>query len=128
MNYVNWIGGAVVALILVTAVRRPVSPPDDPWFQNAVTNCPRPVLVKFGAEWCPPCRHMEDVLDRVEPRLSGRVKVLRIDIDQKPELAQHYGVSSIPRVFLFQQGQVVASHGGFYDADQVESWVKRNTR
>ncbi|SFI91878.1 thioredoxin family protein [Planctomicrobium piriforme] len=128
MKYVNAAVAVIMLVIVSQAMIFPVAPPDDPWFKNAITNYPRPVLVKFGADWCPPCRHMEGVLDDVAPMLSGRVKVVRIDIDRKPELAQHYGVSGIPQVFLFDHGKVIARHGGFGDAQQVKNWVDRYTK
>lgn len=68
---------------------------------------------------------MEAVLDRVAADVSGAVKIVRIDIDEKPELASHHGVSSIPRIFLFKNGRVVASHGGFPDAKSVQEWLDR---
>lgn len=128
MKVLNLLCAAVVCVGILYKVSLPKAPPDDPWFNSAVTNCSRPVLVKFGAEWCPPCRHMEGVLDQVQPRLSGRVKIVRIDVDQKPHLARHYGVSSIPRIFLFKEGKIIGTSGGFVDAEQVENWVKKHTR
>jgi thioredoxin-like negative regulator of GroEL len=68
----------------------------------------------------------DEVLEKSRPLLSGRVKIVLIDVDEKPDLARHYGISSIPRVFLFQQGKIVASHGGFGDPAQVQDWVKRS--
>ncbi|WP_437227014.1 thioredoxin family protein [Planctomicrobium sp. SH661] len=128
MKYLNALGALLLAMVLPFALQDRTAPPDDPWFQSSVARHPRPVLVKFGADWCPPCRHMEGVLDRAEGRLAGKVKIVRIDVDEKPEIAQHYGVSGIPRVMLFQDGKVVASHGGFGDVDQLQEWVNRYTR
>jgi thioredoxin-like negative regulator of GroEL len=68
----------------------------------------------------------DQVLDKTRPLLSGRVKIVRIDVDEKPDLARHYGISSIPRVFLFDHGKVIASHGGFGDPEEVQNWVNRS--
>jgi thioredoxin len=124
MKHLNWIVGALMMAVLAPLLFTPTPPPEDRWFQNAVISSTRPVLVKFGADWCPPCRHMETVLDQAHGRLAGRVKIVRINIDEKPELAQHYGVHAIPQLFLFDHGRIIASHGGFADASQLQNWVK----
>ncbi len=124
MRLVDKVVGAVIFFCLaLVAMRSPDPPANDDWFKAVVVDESRLVLVKFGADWCPPCQHMEQVLDSLAPRVSGDVKIVRVNIDEMPELAQHYGVHGIPRIFLFKQGQVVASHGGFQDAKAVKSWI-----
>jgi thioredoxin 1 len=97
--------------------------PNDAWFESAVIDQPEPVLVKFGAEWCPPCKAMEPELDQLQAKLQGRAGVVRINVDQHPNLAQHYGVSSIPRLLLFNHGKVVGDRVGFLDQKQLQSWI-----
>lgn len=123
MKFLNLAAAVILAVALGSLLRPQPAPPDDPWFQQAVIRSPRPVLVKFGADWCPPCRVVEKLLDQTEGDLRGRVKVVRIDIDERPELARHYGVSAIPRLMLFQQGQILSTQGGFGDADALRNWV-----
>ena len=125
MKLINAVVGAVTLACLVMVLRAPVEPPDDFWFQSVVVEESRPVVVKFGAEWCGPCVHMEQVLDELASSVSGQVKIVRIDIDEMPELAAHYGVSTIPRIFLFKKGHVVTSHGGFHDAQSMKTWLDR---
>ena len=126
MRVVDMIFGVAAFVAGVMILQTPTKPPKDEWFQSVVVNDPRPVLVKFGADWCPPCRHMEKVLDDLAPRVGDRVKIVRINIDEKQNLASHYRVSSIPRVFLFKNGQIAASHGGFADAQDVQKWIEQN--
>jgi thioredoxin len=103
----------------------PVKPPQDPWFQSAVVEQPGPVLVKFGAPWCGPCRMLDPELDKLAR--SGDVKVVRIEVGQHPDLARHYRVSSIPRLLLLDHGTVLADRVGYVDYDQLQSWIAQRT-
>lgn len=124
MKTLNVLAALFLGTVAVLAMQRPPAPPEDKWFQSAVLGAPRPVLVKFGAEWCGPCRHVDSLLSQSADDLSRQVKVVRIDIDARPNLADHYHISSIPRLMLFNQGRLVAQHGGFADSDQLQDWVE----
>jgi len=65
------------------------------------------VLADFSATWCPPCRAMAPIVDRLAARFSGRAGVVKVDVDQAGELASTYGVRGIPTFLLFADGQVV---------------------
>jgi len=125
MKYLNIAAVLLMVLAFFRLSGVSVEPPQDAWFEAHVTRSPRPVLVKFGATWCPPCRYLESVLDDAAGRLGGKVKIVRIDVDEHPELARHYQVRGIPRVFLIEQGRVLGTHGGFANASQLEDWVGR---
>lgn len=126
MKAVNNLIGVLIAIAFVYIYLIPVQPPDDPWFKAVVVNSPRPVLIKFGAEWCPPCQAMEPVLDDLASQMSSEVKVIRVDVDQMPELASHYGVSSIPRLILFKSGKVIADRKGYHDTSEMKQWIKKS--
>ena len=101
----------------------------DPWFDQAVLRNPRPVVVKFGADWCGPCRSMDQTLDRLEPRFSHRARFLRINVDEKPELFSAFGSGSgIPQVLIFRDGDVIASQKGFGGNEQLNTWLTENLR
>ena len=76
-------------------------------FEAEVLKSTIPVLVDLYADWCMPCKMMGKVLDQLAPRLEGQVKVVKINVDQEQELASTFGVSSIPMLLLFKDGQVV---------------------
>jgi thioredoxin 1 len=83
-------------------------------FEKEVLQSDVPVLVDFWAPWCPPCRAIAPTLDAVAEEFSGKAKIVKIDVDDEPEVAARYGVSSIPALLLFkggeQVGQLVGAH------------------
>ncbi len=81
-------------------------------FDQEVLQSQQPVLVDFSAAWCPPCRKMMPVVDALSQELAGEAKVVKVDIDESPSVAQRYGVSSIPHFTVFQNGQAVWNHTG----------------
>lgn len=124
----NWIVGGIVIAVLAMFFSqkqvRQVTPPDsNRWFQSVVLEESRPVLVKFGAEWCGPCLRMDRSLEEYAKSGDVKVKVVRIDIDQQPELAKHFGVRSIPRSFIFHDGKILADKVGGLDTDRIRQWV-----
>jgi len=123
-NVLVLIGLCAAGYYYVTQAREPMKPPDDRWFQAAVVDQPAPVLVKFGAPWCGPCRMLDPELDKLA--MSGRVNVVRIEVGQHPDLAQHYGVRAIPRLLLFDHGNVLADRVGYADYKQLQSWVAQH--
>ena len=75
-------------------------------FEADVIQSTTPVLVDFWAPWCPPCRAIAPSLEEISDELEGKLQVIKVDIDQNPELAQRFGVRSIPTLKVFVNGQV----------------------
>ena len=123
LNVVVFAGLAYLGY-LVFSRPQDTAPPDDPWFGQAVVAQPDLVVVKFGAEWCGPCRMLDPELSELGNSMRGLAQVVRIDIDKHPELARHYGVSSIPRMFVFYHGKILADRVGYADHNQLREWVK----
>ena len=71
-----------------------------------------PVLVEFTATWCPPCRMIAPVLDRIAAEQAGRLRVLALDVDENPETTRRYGVMGMPTMALFVDGELVESIRG----------------
>ncbi len=126
MKILNVVVGVLLLGGLIGFGLSPKAPPlDQPWFQRVVVEESRPVLLKFGAEWCGPCRQMDQTLDDLNTASTG-IKIVRISIDENPELAEHYGVRSIPHTFLMKDGYAIADFVGPRSEKDLERWLKRN--
>jgi thioredoxin 1 len=79
------------------------------------------VLVDFWAEWCPPCRKLGPVIDALADEYAGRVKVVKLNVDESPEVANRYAIFSIPTLLLFRGGEVIAQHVGFRPKEELKA-------
>ncbi|MCI1479977.1 MAG: thioredoxin [Eggerthellaceae bacterium] len=75
-------------------------------FDEKVLKADKPVLVDFFATWCGPCKMMAPTIDQIATEVKGTADVYKIDVDQAPEIAQRYGVMSIPTLIVFDKGEV----------------------
>ncbi len=78
-------------------------------WQREVLESPEPVLVDFWAEWCGPCLRLAPIVEQIAQEYAGRLKVGKLNVDENPEVAQRYGIMSIPTLLLFQGGRPVES-------------------
>ncbi len=78
-------------------------------FEEEVIQSEKPVIVDFWAEWCGPCHAVSPVLDRIVEERGDELKLVKVNIDEQPELQQRFGIQSIPTIILFRGGEPAAA-------------------
>ena len=89
-------------------------------FDQEVLSSETPVLVDFWAEWCQPCHMVAPVLDKIAEERQGELKLVKINIDEQPAIAQRYGIATIPTMVLFKDGEPAAAALGAQPKGSLE--------
>ncbi len=92
---------------------------------NEIINGDKPVLLDFSAEWCQPCKMMGPILKEVSNQLGDKVRVLKIDVDKNPAIAQKWQIRSVPTIAIFKKGKQVFRESGVLQAPQLISLLKK---
>ncbi|RDI62478.1 thioredoxin [Microvirga subterranea] len=96
----------------------------DASFPQDVLNSSEPVVVDFWAEWCGPCRMIGPALEEISNEMAGKVKIVKLNVDENPQVASQYGIRSIPALMMFKGGQVVAQKIGAAPKGDLTKWIQ----
>jgi thioredoxin 2 len=97
---------------------------DDGTFDDVVERSDLPVLLDLWAPWCGPCRIVSPALERLARRHAGRVKLVKVDVDEAPRTAERYQVRGIPTLLVVRDGEVVARRTGAASEADFDGWLQ----
>jgi thioredoxin 2 len=92
-------------------------------FAAVVEASPLPVVVDLWAPWCGPCRMISPALEAIATRRSGRLKLVKVNVDDHPGVSARFGVQGIPTLLLFREGRLLDRAVGARGADALEAWI-----
>jgi thioredoxin 1 len=95
----------------------------DASFEEQVLKSPEPVVVDFWAEWCGPCRMIAPSLEEIALEMKGKIKVVKLNIDENPGVASKLGIRSIPTLILFKDGKAAAQKVGAAPKGELVRWI-----
>ena len=99
------------------------TPVTDATFDAEVRQSDLPVVVDFWAEWCGPCKQIGPALEELSEELAGKVKIVKVNVDENPNSPAQMGVRGIPALFLFKDGQVVSNKIGAAPKASIQNWI-----
>ena len=100
---------------------------NDADFESIVVNSDIPVLLDFWAPWCGPCKMIAPVLDELAPEFAGKVKIVKMNVDDNQTTPAQFGVRSIPTLLLIKNGQVVATQVGALPKTQLANFINQHS-
>jgi thioredoxin len=92
-------------------------------FEEEVINSSVPVLVDFWAEWCGPCKQIAPALEELAKEMEGKLKIVKINVDENTNVPTQYRIQAIPTLMLFNKGEMVDRQMGALPKSKIESWV-----
>ena len=99
----------------------------DATFDEVMVSSPEPVVVEFWAQWCPPCRTMAPILESVATDYDGRLRLVKINADEQPDLARRFEVVSVPTILVFTDGELRLRMIGARSRAQLLDEIERAT-
>ncbi len=114
----------VCGIIFVNQEESTVHPLSESEFSEKVEKSETPVLVDFSADWCPPCKMLHPVIEKISQEYGERLRVYEVNTDQSPGLARKFSITSVPTIIFFKNGSAVKQIIGFREYDSLKNVVE----
>jgi thioredoxin 1 len=95
----------------------------DASFESDVLQSTAPVVVDFWAEWCGPCRMIAPALEEIAEQLGDKIKIVKLNVDENPNIAAKYGIMSIPTLMMFKNGEIASRQVGAAPKQKLAQWI-----
>ena len=92
-------------------------------FDKEVRQSELPVIVDFWAEWCGPCKQIGPALEELSDEYAGKIKIVKVNVDDNPNSPAQMGVRGIPALFMFKDGEIVSNKVGAAPKASLKSWI-----
>ena len=95
-------------------------------FEEEIVKSQLPVLIDFWAEWCGPCRAVAPVIDDIATEYEGKIKVVKVNTDEQPELAEQFNITTIPTLLLYHNENEVGRTVGAYPKENIKAFINEH--
>lgn len=99
---------------------------NDANFQDIIKKSDKPVLVDFWADWCMPCKMIAPILEELNSEYKNKINIVKMNIDENTETPQQYGITSIPTIIIFKEGNAVETLVGALPKNQLQEILKKH--
>lgn len=95
-------------------------------FEETLSNSKKPILVDFWAEWCPPCKKLTPVLEKIAKEYKEKIDIYKVNVDENPVLGQTFSIEVIPTVIFFKENNAKSGFVGFREEAEIKKWIDNN--